>query len=655
MSSNDQKINTMPSGTERELRQKLFFVFGSAICLIIGAVVRWVYPERVEIAAGWSMIGALSTAIPIFGEVLEGIHHTKGDERSEFYINQFIMLAVLACIVTGQYVTGGIVGIILVVGHVLEERSMLGSNEAIDRLLNLSRVVARRLKSDGGIEEIDADLLKEGDTVRIRPGDAFPADGTVIAGCSTANQANITGESFPVEIATGCPVFAGTTNLTGMIDVTVTKAGDNTLLGKVKKIVEEAQASRAPIMRLTEEYARYYLPLIVLIAGFVLFFSHDIQRSISVLIVSVPCAFLLAGPTAMVAALASASRLGILVKSVRFFEAATEIDTVVFDKTGTLTTGRLQVIRVDSSRSVTKEELVALAAAVESHSSHPLAQAIVNYAKSTQVSIPSACDIAEDHGLGLAGRVKERAVLVGRSTWLAGRGIELPPVDEEPHLSALFVAVEGVYAGAIYLTDTLRAEAEDLRSQLGAVGIDRFVMLTGDRRGVAEAIAAKIGFVEFEADCLPAQKLEAVEKLKREDCNVLVVGDGVNDAPALAAGNLSIAMGALGSDVAIQTADIALMSNDLNRVAQFICLSSQTLRVVNQNMLCGVLFIGVSIVLSSAGFISPLAASFIHEFGAFFVIFNSARLLKFEGQPRMPRTGEEGAQTIIIRQAVQTA
>jgi Cd2+/Zn2+-exporting ATPase len=616
---------------ENELKLKLLTVFGSGICLIVGAAVRYFHPEQGDVSACWSMAGAVLTALPIFGEVVEGIQ-ADGEERSKFYINLFIMLAVMACIVTGQYVTGGIVGIILVVGHVLEDRSMLGSNEAIDSLLNLSRTHARRYTAGGEVEEIDAELLKEGDVVRVRPGDAIPADGKVVSGCSTANQANITGESFPVEIAGGAPVFAGTTNLTGLIDVMVTKAGENTLLGKVKKIVEEAQASRAPIMRLTEEYAQYYMPLIVLIAGFVLFFSHDIQRSISVLIVSVPCTFLLAGPTAMVAALASASRLGILVKSVRFFEAANEIDTVVFDKTGTLTTGRLEVVKVQPAPGTTAEALMAAAAALEAHSSHPLAKAIVAHARGLGIVPGEAEAIAEDHGMGMSGVMAGSEVMAGRHAWLAGKGIEVPEVNQDEHLSAIFVAAGGRWLGAIYLTDTIRKEAEEMPGELRELGIERFVMLTGDRTGVAEAIAGRIGFEEYQAECLPAQKLETVERLKAEGCRVLVVGDGVNDAPALAAGNLSMAMGALGSDVAIQTADIALMSNDLSRVAMFIRLSERTLRVINQNMLCGVFFIGISIVVSGAGYVSPMAASFIHEIGAFFVIFNSARLLKFEGR-----------------------
>jgi len=608
----------------------MFLVFASAICLGIGAGIRWFVPNRNDLADCWSLLGAIASATPIFFDLLASIQ-AKAEEKSNFHINQFIMLAVVACIASGQYVTGAIVGMILVVGHVLEDRSMLGSNEAINQLLNLSRVRARRVTASGHEEEVDAEILRVGDLIRVRPGDLIPADGKVLSGHSTANQANITGESLPVDLDEGAPVFAGTTNLTGGLEISVTKAGDDTLLGRVKKIVEEAQNSRAPVMRLTEEYARYYMPLILLIAGFILFFTHDIQRSISVLIVSVPCAFILAGPTAMVAALASASRMGILVKSVRSFEAANEVDTVVFDKTGTLTTGSLQVARIDAADSVDKDELLALAAGIEAHSTHPVANAIVRFARGSNLCIPQAGEIEEAHGLGVSGRIDGRTVLAGRRAWLSAKGVNLPPRDDLPHLSAIFVAVEQNFLGTICLSDTVRKEAATLPGQLRELGIDRFVMLTGDRRGVAEALAAEIGVTELEADCLPAQKQEVVEKLKSGGHTVLVVGDGVNDAPALAAGNLSIAMGALGSDVAIQTADIALMSNDLLRIGQFMKLSGKTLHVINQNMLCGAVFIGLSIIFSSAGCISPIVASFLHEVGAFFVIFNSARLLKFEG------------------------
>lgn len=614
---------------EAELKLHLSFVYGAVICLVVGLGVRWLRPEQGDLATLLEMAAAILSGVPIILELFEGFSAKEPDECTEFYVNQFITLAVIACFVTGQYVTGAIVAIILMVGHVFENRSMLGVSEAINSLLNLSRGRARRMV-DGREEEIDSELLREGDVIRVRPGDAIPADGTVLSGESTVNQANITGESLPVEVSKDSYIFAGTTNLSGMVEAVVVKAGSDTVLGRVKQIVEEARNSRAPIVRLTEQYAQYYLPLILLLAGFVLFFTHDLQRSISVVIVSIPCAFILAGPTAMVAALAAASRLGILVKSVHFFEAANAVDTVVFDKTGTLTTGRLQLARVATHHGLDADGLLGLAATVEAHSTHPVAKAIVQAAKRANLPIPDAADIVEEHGLGMTGRVDGCRLLVGRDSWLQGKGIALTADEAQPHHSAIHVARDQEHLGTIYLTDTVRDEARTVHRDLQGIGIGRLMMLTGDRQDVAQIIASEIGFEEYRAECLPEQKLQVVESLKSEGHQVMVVGDGVNDAPALAAGNLSIAMGVLGSDVAIQTADIALMANDLSRVAQFIQLSKKTVRIINQNILGGFLFSTAAIILSCLGYVSPTAACFVHEFGAFFVIFNSARLLKFD-------------------------
>ncbi len=620
--------------SEHGLKWRLTMVFIGGVCLLLSGILRWMRPTQADLASAWAMAGAIITALPIFRDAFYGFS-SKALANTEFYMNQFITLAVIACFVTQQYVTGGLVAIILLLGHILEDRSMLGTNEAINSLLHLSRVSARRVR--GAVEEeVDAESLGEGDVVRVRPGDTLPADGKVLVGFSTINQASITGESLPVEVAAGTKVFAGTSNLTGLLEIEVTSTGQQTVLGRVKDIVEEAQQTRAPIVRLTEEYARYYMPLILLIAGFVLFFTGNVQRAISVIVVSIPCTFVLAGPSAMVAALAAASRMGILVKSVRFFEAANDIDTVVFDKTGTLTTGELKVASVEPRDGMKENDLLAIAAAVEQHSTHPIARAVVNAAQARELEISEAAEVQEKHGHGLLARVGGREVVVGRAIWLEEQRIVLAKNGSRQNdLSALHIGVDRKLAGIIYLSDTVRAEASGVIANLRDEGVEQLTMLTGDRQPVAERLAAEIGLTDFQADCLPEQKQQAVVRLKEAGRKVMVVGDGVNDAPALAAGDLSVAMGALGSDVAIQTADIALMASDLSRVPHFLGLADKTLRIINQNMLCGFIFIGAAIVLSGVGLIPPIAAAFIHELGAFFVIFNSARLLRFEGKPML--------------------
>ncbi len=616
-------------GDDSTLRFRLGLVLLGALCLCVDGLVRVLRPDQQDLATVWAMIGTLIVATPVLWDAIRGLK-SEGFAATKFYMDQFITLAVVACFAIGQYVTGGVVAIILVIGQVLEERTMLGAQEALDRLAKLSKVRARRLRN-GVEEEIDSDQLARGDRVRVRPGDTVPADGRVISGHSTINQATITGESIPVEAESGDEVFAGTSNLTGSIEVEVTKTGDQTVLGRVRHIVEEAQTSRAPIMRLTEEYARYYTPLILIIGGFVLFFTRDATRAISVIIVSIPCAFVLASPAAMIAALACSSRLGILIKSVRFLEQAASIDTVVFDKTGTLTTGQLRVERLEPAGGLSEQELLVLAASAESHSSHPVARALVAEARHRQLTLQEPTQVQEAHGHGVSAHLSGRDVLIGRASWLASRGVAADNSLREAHnLSVLHLAVNGQWAGVIHLSDRVRTEAGGLAAQLGRLGIQRLIMLTGDRQNVAETVAASLGIPEVRAECLPQHKLEVVNELKAQGRRVLVIGDGINDAPALAAGDLSVAMGALGSDVAIQTADAALMTDDIGRLPVLLALSRRTLQIIHMNLLAGFVFIVLAIIASSLGWVSPILAAFIHELGAFFVLFNSARLLRFE-------------------------
>ncbi|WP_326525928.1 heavy metal translocating P-type ATPase [Sphingomonas sp.] len=597
------------------------------LCLGLSVVAQWLRPDQADVMSLWAMLGLALAAIPVLIDSLTSLK-ADGFEATKYYMDQFVALAILACFAIGQYATGTIVAAILIVGQILEEHTTLGVEEAVNSLTRLARVKARRLAASGATEElVDGADLRLGDRVRVLPGDTVPADGRILSGLTTLDQATITGESLPVDAEVGSAVYAGTTNLTGAIEFEVTKTGDDTVIGRVKHIVEEAKTSRAPVMRLIDDYTRYYMPLVLIIAGFVLFFTREVERAIAVIIVAMPCAFVLASPSAMVAALAVASRLGILVKSSRFFEAAQSIDTVVFDKTGTLTTGQLRVVSLHPAEGVTENELLALAAALETHSTHPVARAILGEARRRGVTIDSTLQTQEVAGRGVRGG----GLAAGRRTWIAELGVAIPTdVTDTANASSLYVARHGTFAGAILLADAIRAETKATAESLRALGIEEFVMLTGDREVVAREIAAEAGITRFRANCLPEQKLEEVRALKAAGRRVLVIGDGVNDAPALAAGDLGVAMGALGSDVAIKTADVALMGNDLRHLPRFIALSDRTLRIINQNLLWGLGFIGLFVALSAFGLVSPIVAAFLHEFSAFFVIFNSARLLRFD-------------------------
>jgi Zn2+/Cd2+-exporting ATPase len=512
----------------------------------------------------------------------------------------------------------------------MEERTTVGVEMALSKLRQLSRLRARR-KSGDSEEMVEASDLRAGEEIIIRPGEVVPADAVILSGQAMMDQSRVTGESVPVEAGTGSQVFAGTANLNGALHARVTGAGNDTVMGRVQKIIEDAKTSEAPIITLAEDYARYYTPLILLIATTVFLLTQDVERAISMLVVSIPCAFVLASPSAMVSAIAAASRLGLLVKSIRHLEAARRVDTVVFDKTGTLTLGRLELEDVlvhhdDFSR----EEIIRHAAALERQSNHPVARAIA--AAGHDAVLPEVASFTEHHGLGLEGMMDGRSFLIGRASWLEKSGVPLA-LDVASHTrhSLVLLACEGRHIGTFLLADQIRPETKETLSRLRDLGIDDLHMVTGDRAVVAGHIAERLGISSVKADCLPEDKVRHIRSLREQGRRVLVIGDGLNDAPALAEGDVGVAMGAQGNDVTVHTSDVALMSGDLLRLPDLLALSSRTVGIINQNLLCGFAFIILAVTASSLGLISPVAAAFLHEFSAFFVIFNSARLLRFDG------------------------
>lgn len=651
-------------------RLRLLFV---ATALIgAGVLIGWFWPQRQALAGLLPLLGTLLLAAPILWDTLLAIR-ARGFAATQFYMDQYVLLALAACLATGRYVTGGVVALVLVFGQLLEERTVVGVELALSRLRGLSKIRALRLRrapvaavageaeaestalptdfaagtqAEAGVEgetrfeseaEVDSSELIPGDLIRIRPGDAIPADAVVIAGRAQVDQSGITGESLPVEVGPEQEIFAGTRNLDGLLTARVTGSGEQTILGRVQQIIEEAKDSEAPIMRLSEDYARYYTPLILLIGASVFLLTRDVERAIAVLIVAIPCAFVLASPSAMVSAIAAGSRLGLLIKSSRHLEAARLTDTVVFDKTGTLTQGRLAVVDIqchpaapDASAAPSPAELLSWAASLEKHSRHPLAEAICEHAHGQAAAILEVADWQEVAGRGVSGRVGARQIHLGRRRWLEEQGWALQGDAQSPH-SLVSLVCDGHHAGDFHLADTVRPEAAEALARLRALGIGQFVMLTGDRQSVAAALAVQLGLTDFRAECLPEDKLQIIRELRAQGRRVLVVGDGLNDAPALAEGDLGVAMGSLGNEVAIHTADVALMSNDLRRLADLLALSAKTVGIINQNLLCGFLFIILAIVLSALGLVNPIMAAFFHEFSAFFVIFNSARLLRFDG------------------------
>lgn len=631
---------TNGSSLDAATRRRLALLAAAIMLTGASLLTQWLRPGQESLAGMLALAGALLVAFPIVKGVITAIRAT-GFAATQFYMDQYVVLALAACLATGRYITGAVVAIVLIFGQMLEERTTVGVEFALSKLRQLTRARARRRLPDGGVQALEAADLKTGDEIEVRPGEMIPADAEVIAGQGWVDNSRVTGESVPVEVAGGCEIFAGTVNLNGSLTARVTGIGQDTVMGRVQKIIEEAKGSEAPIISLAEDYARYYTPLILLVAACVFFFTQEVERAISVLVVSIPCAFVLASPSAMVSAIAAASRLGLLVKSVRHLESARRVDTVVFDKTGTLTCGRLELEQVMvHDGSLTESEALALAAALEGGSNHPVARAIAQAGKALR--LPSVEGLQEHPGLGLEARVAGQTVRVGRASWLAQGGMSLSvDLAGHPRHSLVLLEVAGRHAATFLLADQVRPEAVESLKRLRELGVEDFHMLTGDRAEVAHHIAAQVGLDQVKADCLPQDKAAYIRGLRQAGRNVLVIGDGLNDAPALAEADVGVAMGGQGNDVTVHTSDVALMTPDLRRLPDLLLLSARTVAVINQNLLCGFALIVLAVALSSLGFVPPVAAAFMHEFSAFFVIFNSARLLRFDGLEETP--AEAGA------------
>jgi Cd2+/Zn2+-exporting ATPase len=601
---------------------------GLGVIFVLNAyVVDWLFQSGTTVASASAMIGAIILGYPII------VTAVKDLRRGRLSINELVAIAVLAAFASEDYKTAGIVAFFMLTGEIIETRTAEGARDSIESLIKLTPTKARRVLKDGREEEVAASELAVGDVIRIRPGDNVAADGVIVNGQGSFNQATITGESLPADKKSGDEVFAGTQNLTGVLEIKVSRAGEDTTLGRVRELIIAAEKTKLPIQKIVDQYMGFYTPLVLVIGALVWAFTHDLTRVIAVFVVSCPCAFILATPTAMVAALSAAARLGILIKNVADIELAAKINAFVFDKTGTLTTGQLAVSRLAPIGETKPAELLLLAASAEKYSNHPTAKALANLAIDAGVPLAEPKEFAETAGRGVKAEINGAKILVGRAQWLKDNGIDASfeksvDLKETEGWSLIFVAQNGRCVGWVGMQDQTRAEAKEALAELKEAGVRRIAMISGDRQVVATRVAAEIGCEEAKGDCLPQNKVEFVRAMKLKGYKVAVIGDGVNDAPALAAGDIGIAMGAAGSEVAIHSATIALMNNDLRRLPFLVKLSRSTRAVINQNFAFGVCFIIVGLSASAFGYIGPITAAILHVIGTLIVIFNSARLVR---------------------------
>ncbi len=547
-----------------------------------------------------------------------------------------IVIAAFAATLVGEYLAAAEAMFIMLVGEGLEAwaagRTEAAIHKFVDQLPRHAAVVR-----DGREVQVHVEDLVPDDIIVIRAGERIAADGVVETGESSVDESPITGESVPRDKGPGEEVYSGTLNGHGLLRVRVTSAAEESTLARLIRMVEEAHDHHAPVVRLADKYAQFFLPVILLIAGATWYFSatDGVMRAVAVLIVACPCALILATPAAMVAGIGGLARRGILVRGGATLQTGSTIDTVVFDKTGTLTTGRFRVLKILPAEGRTEEEALRLAAVAEAGSDHPLAKVIVREARSRELPVPEASDARIIPGRGAECSVDGRTVRAGNQAFLADNGVGGAEdyLEEADRLgaTAVLVAEDKHLVGALLLRDTLREGVAEAIHELERLGIENIVLLTGDRRKAADAMAREAGVRHVEAELLPEQKLDRIRQLQLQGRKVAMIGDGVNDAPALAAADVGVAVAGSGADIAAEAADVVDLNSSLEKLPRLFDVSRRTVSVIWQNI---ILFAGgvnaISVYLASTGRLGPVMGAMVHQVSSIFVMLNSVRLLRIE-------------------------
>ena len=541
-----------------------------------------------------------------------------------------IAIAMVASLLIGEIFAAGEVAWIMALGALLEDWTVERAKKGLRNLINLTPQTGRRIV-DGKEEVISVDEIKIGDTLRILPGESVPVDGEIINGTSSLDQSIMTGESLPIDKGVGDEVFCGTMNMYGAIDIKATSLGENSSLQKLIDLVKAADEKQAPTQRIADKWATWLVPVALIIAIAAWLVTGNIERGVTVLVVFCPCALILATPTAIMAAIGQATKYGVLIKSGEALETLGGLNTLVFDKTGTLTYGNLEVSDVISLKDDLSEmDLLKLVASCEKLSEHPLAKAIVNNAKEVQIDIEEPEDFKMYPGKGVTCKNSYGQVYAGNSKFLSENNIDVnidTYMDKLKHegKASIIVALNGEVIGLIGLSDVIREDSKGMIENLHDLGTET-ILLTGDNTETANYFASQVGIGKVYGNLLPQEKLDWIEKLKSEGKQVCMIGDGVNDAPALKTSDVSVAMGSVGSDVAIEAADIALLGDDIGKIPYLKKLSNSTLFTIKANIAISMTINAVAIVCSVLGLLNPVTGAIVHNAGSCLVVLNAALL-----------------------------
>ena len=574
-------------------------------------------------------ISVIISGIPLLYLAIWRLIYNKGIAKISSAL--LISIAMIAAIAIGDLFASGEVAFIMAIGAILEDMTTNRARKGLKKLVDIAPKTARRVV--GGHDElVPPEEIAIGDTVRILPGESIPVDGRIISGTTSVDQTIMTGESLPIDKEEGDEVFAGTINLYGAIDIEAEKTCSDSSLEKLIRLVEEAERKKAPIQRIADTWASWLVPAALLIAIIAYFITGDIVRAVTVLVVFCPCALVLATPTAIMAAIGQATKNGVIIKSGEALERMGKADVIAFDKTGTLTFGSPSVSDVIIlGDGISREEFLSIAASAERSSGHPLAAALTAYAESEGIRLETPQQSTMVAGRGIIASVSGHDVICGNQRMLSEQGISSEMAEGfieeagQQGKAIMIVAVDGICSGVIAFSDSLRAESSEVLSELRKTGV-RTVLLTGDNARAASFIASGLEIGSVYSDLLPSQKVDRINDMQKAGAVVAMVGDGVNDAPALKSADIGIAMGVMGSDIAVDSADIALMSDDLVRIPYLKKLSVATVNTIKLSISLSLCINAIAVTLSVLGLLTPTTGALVHNAGSVFVVLIAALL-----------------------------
>jgi Cd2+/Zn2+-exporting ATPase len=615
-------------GVYEELLQSRDFIkvgFGAFLALAGFVVGKYVPAEQIIISQTLILASVAINGLPVMVGAVKGILEKKVN------VDELLALAILACLLNGEFLTAAVVSSIMVLGALIEEATAESARKSIQALIKVSPKQAI-VVINGEAKTVLVEEVRVGDILLVKPGEQVPVDGVVREGGSSVDESAITGEAMPMAKTIGDPVYAGTLNQNGLLRICAERVGENTTLGQVIKLVSEAEAHKPKTTAFIDRFAKYFTPLILACAFAAWLISGDFSRAVAVLIVGCPCALILAVPTATVAAIGRAARAGILVKGGQHIESVALANTILFDKTGTLTEGNPRVNDIVPAEGITREDLLQQAASVECNSTHPLACAVIKAAHYAKITINAAHDLFTEIGLGVRGNVDGNLIEVG-SVYLYG-GIGSVPVPLQSRLhqvkehgsTPLMVYRDKQSLGFLSVSDQVRKDAAKTVQRLKKLGIKEIGILSGDHERSVELVGQQVGISRLWSGLKPDDKLRIISEMQQKNAKVIFVGDGINDAPALAIADTGIAMGGKGTEVALETSDIALMGDDIAKLPFLISLGRRMLFIIKLNIAFGLVFNLVSVLAGASGFITPIAGAVIHNIGSVLVVLSSASI-----------------------------